>query len=294
MHRTRVDALAAAYAFAAVRGQVRIDIHLTCFGADAAVYAFLCVYAHADQAHPLEEPVKGSQRADVFAERPVDEDRCRDAQDQQQELPPEEPAERPSHHAVEEHQGYPALKRSDRTYILAEEGFSCAVFAAVEERQQKHHDEEHHVFQIAQRLIDLLRHRQLWRGDLVEQLLDQAEQAEPGADEAAYEEADDGKVADHIRPYASVSVVEYGLHRSDRTRSQSSRAGVAVHSGNADLLELALIDRRIARKESFDVRVGKDPPACLDGLAQPGRLFCLQLLFVLFRLIQGLYTPCIY
>ena len=92
MHRACPDTLAAPDALIAVWCLMRIDIHCACLGAGAAIHTFLPVYAHADQTYLLEESVKSPQRTYVFTERSVDEDRCRDTQNQQEKLPSEQPA----------------------------------------------------------------------------------------------------------------------------------------------------------------------------------------------------------
>ena len=75
MLRTDVDTLPAPYTFTTVGILVWIHIHLTCFCAKSAIYACMLIQMHSYKAHLLEQAVKCPERAYVFAERPVDEDR---------------------------------------------------------------------------------------------------------------------------------------------------------------------------------------------------------------------------
>ena len=69
---TRVHAVAAADAFTAVGICGRIDTHFAGLGACVAAHTFILIEVHAVQRDLVEKAVDCAQRADEFAERPVD------------------------------------------------------------------------------------------------------------------------------------------------------------------------------------------------------------------------------
>ena len=75
MHRAGTDTFPAADAFTAVGIFVRIHVHLAGFGTKSAIYTRMLIQMHSYKAHLLEQAVECPQRADVFTEWPVDEDR---------------------------------------------------------------------------------------------------------------------------------------------------------------------------------------------------------------------------
>ena len=120
MHRTGFDTGAAPDAFAIVGRLMGIHIHLAGPDADTAIHTLFSVHPHTDQAYFLEKPIECPQWADVFTKRPVDEDRCARAKDQQQELPPEQPSEGSPQQTVQQDQRNSSLQWSHRTDVLAE------------------------------------------------------------------------------------------------------------------------------------------------------------------------------
>ena len=169
--RAGLHALPAADTFCAVRHHMRIHLHAADPAAGAAVDAGLAVHPDPEQAEPLEQGIEGSQRADVFAERPVDHHRSRDAQDQQEHLPPEKPAERGPQRIIEQHMRHPALQRPDGTNIFAEKRITSPVPAPVQEGQSDHKDRQDDVLQISQRPVDPVRDPDLRHRDLIQTLL---------------------------------------------------------------------------------------------------------------------------
>lgn len=82
MLRAGTDTFPAADAFAAVGIFVRIHVHLAGFGTKSAVYTRMLIQMHSNQTYLLEQAVERPKRADVFTERPVDENRCQNTDDQ--------------------------------------------------------------------------------------------------------------------------------------------------------------------------------------------------------------------
>ena len=90
--RTRCFASSAADTFRTVDFPDRIDFHLTGAGAFTTADAFVRIYTVAEDGYLIENGVKGSERTDVFAEWPVDQDRQDDCDDQDRILPQIQPA----------------------------------------------------------------------------------------------------------------------------------------------------------------------------------------------------------
>ena len=84
--RARADAVAAADAFTAVGCNRRVNIHPACFGAGVAADALGAIQMHAVEGNLIEESVDGAKGADVFAERPVDDEARDEDQAEDHEL----------------------------------------------------------------------------------------------------------------------------------------------------------------------------------------------------------------
>ena len=84
--RAGIYTLAAADALTAVRSHRRIDIHLAGFRARFAANALICIKMKTVEGDLIEEPVDRAQRADVFAERSVNDKACRKDQAEYYEL----------------------------------------------------------------------------------------------------------------------------------------------------------------------------------------------------------------
>ena len=93
MNRTDLLALAAADAFGAVGRSAGVNAHGAALGAGAAAGADVAVEALAHQADPLKQGIERSQRAEVFAEGPVDDGRGCDAEQQDRHFPAEQRTE---------------------------------------------------------------------------------------------------------------------------------------------------------------------------------------------------------
>ena len=257
---------------------MRIHLHAADPVAGAAVDAGLAVHPDPDQAEPLEQGIEGPERADVFAEGPVDHHRSREAQDQQEHLPPEEPSERRTERIIEQHMRHPALQRPDGTHVFAEKRIPRPVSGPVQEGQPDHQDCQDNILQISQRTVDFVRNPDLPDRDLIQKLLQQTEQAEPAADEPADGGADEDQPAQHIQGKASVPFVQDGLQGADGTGTQRARTGIAVHPRDAEMFERPLIQHGSARYKSSDIGVRENTPSRLYDFSD--------------MLNQGRYTPC--
>ena len=82
----RADAVAAADAFAAVGSGRRVDVHLARFGAGVASDALGSIKMHAVQGDLIEKAIDGAERADIFAEGPVDDEARDEDQAEDNEL----------------------------------------------------------------------------------------------------------------------------------------------------------------------------------------------------------------
>ncbi len=88
--RACVDAVTATYTLTAVGGYGRIDIHFAGFCTRIAAGAFALVKAYAVQGDPVEEAVYRAERAEVFAERSVDDEASGKYQSEDNELQAEQ------------------------------------------------------------------------------------------------------------------------------------------------------------------------------------------------------------
>ena len=95
--RTRCFASSAANTFRTVDFPNRIDFHQTGAGAFTAADTFVRIYTVAEDRYLIENGVKGSERADVFAEWPIDQDRKENRDDQDCVFPQIKPANCASH-----------------------------------------------------------------------------------------------------------------------------------------------------------------------------------------------------
>ena len=189
--RAGIYTLSAADALTAVGGNARIDIHLAGFSARFAANALACIKMQTVKGDLIEEAVDRAQRADVFAERSVNDETYRKYQSQDYEFEAEYAAELTGYLLVKRSEP-DASDRSGRADIFAEE--RCQLEA---EWQHQHKENEYDVLEPAQIFVDL-KFVFLEEGDPVEKVLQKAKRTKESADRAADQGADKDKDSDYI------------------------------------------------------------------------------------------------
>ena len=219
------------------------DIHLAAAHAGAAAVAAVLIYFDADESQLVEEAVDRAERADKAAEGPVAEDAGSSDDDHDHEFASEEDLQ---HREVARVLGVgeeadSALKSACRTDVFAK-ARNCQVVAhPVPHGNCDDKYREDHIFEIGERA----RHAALFdlgSRDLVQELLDKAQGAQPPADRSAQGQPEDHDNAQHIPSGAVTGIGERVLDRAQRAGSDGAGAGVAVKSGDTYGFCLPLID----------------------------------------------------
>ena len=131
----------------------RVHLHLTDLCADSAAGTFLIIYPVSEHRDGIEYRIDRSQRTNIFAERPVDQNRENDGNRQQHIFPCIQPSHRASHGLVEQDKGNPSLQRPGRTDQLTEIRRPLSQDIHQEHRQKDHKYNKYHIFQLPRRLI---------------------------------------------------------------------------------------------------------------------------------------------
>ena len=259
------------------------DVHGAGLLAGAALGAFLGVNPEAVEGHRVKQAVDGAQGAEVAAEGAVDHHGEQQQHHQDGHLPVEQPAQSGLEGGGGGHQGDSGEEGARGADILAEPGLALA--HNVQHREGEDNDEPHQndVLQepeppVAGQLAQLFD-----KGNLVQQVLDQPEGAQPAAHEAAQQRAEEKEEAGHIEGELVIPAGDDSLKGADGAGTQSTRTGVAVEAGDAEQLGVALVDGALGETGGVTVRQGGE--ADLDPGAEvppeEGQ-----------PLTQGRYTPC--
>ena len=219
-------AVAAADAFTAVRSRGRIDIHPAGMCAGFAVGAFALFVMHAVQGDFIEETVDRAQGADVFTERPVDDEACGKDQAEDDEFEAEQAAELICYLFVCgcKPKSCDGSRRAD---ILAEERRQLEA-----ERKYQYEKREHHILEIPQILIEL-EFVLLEKRYLVQKVLQKAERAEKTAYCAPNQGTYEDQYPDNIIGNFEFETAQIILEGPYGTGAYRAGARVAVESRNA-------------------------------------------------------------
>ncbi len=180
----------------------------------------------------------------------------RTSADEQRELELEEPREEVHSLGVRgaprgpPEPGQPRLERARRAE-LAEPGLLRPP------RDAEHDAREPHELEVP----DPVRRGELREPELVDELLEPPERAEPPAREAADEDAERPDEPEHVE--RELPHDDEVLEGADRARAPRERARVAVERGDADALQGALVERGRGNRRVVGVR--RDEERRLDG-----------------------------
>ena len=271
------------------------NVHATAAHAGAAVVAAILVHLHANDVELIEQAVDRAQRADEPAEGAVAEYTRKADYQHDDELAGEQYAKHTEIGAVRwiGQQPHRALEGACRADVFAEARQRYAVAQGIPQRYGHREHRQQQVFQPGQhpRYIALL---DLRRGDLVEQLLDQPQRAQPATDGAAQDHAVQHDDAQHIPTRAMVRGGQRVLDGAQGTGPCRGGTGIAVEAWGAEEFPVALVD--FAGNEALYVSIVQQGGIKLD---QPAgrRLMGLPpagfLLLNIIRIIQGQHTPYI-
>ena len=262
-------------------------VHAAAAHAGAAVVAVVLVYPHAHQAEAVEQPVDCAQGAEEAAEAAIAEHTGQADNEHDGELAGEEDAQHAEKARVVGvcQQADGTLKGAGRTDVLAEARNGNIVLEPIPQRNRHNEHGQRDVFQPGQRPRQAVLF-QLIGGDLVQQLLDQPQRAEPPADGAAQDNAEKQDDAQHVpaRPVARGG--QRVLDGAQGAGAHCAGAGVAVEARDAGVLGLALVD--LAVDKALQMRVVQQRAVELDQ--SPGGGTERRASRIL-DIIQGQHTP---
>lgn len=231
---------AAANALCRLRIFDRIDVHPADVGAFAAVHALVFIHRQTIEAYFIEQAVDCAERTDEFAEKAIDNDTAYDGDDQQSELPIEEPANCLLKLRVRAQQWNAAHQRAGRTDVLAECRFAHAYDIGDSHRHDTDKNDQNDVFEILRKR----RQTQFFLGqrNLGKELLNQTKRTQETTYEAAQQYANCKQKSYNIEAEIKFPGAGNGLKRADGAGNGSGRAGVTVQTWIAELLPGACID----------------------------------------------------
>ena len=276
--RAGAPAVAAADALRAVGRAVDRDIQLACLLACAAFGACILIDAETVQRDRVEQPIDCAERAQVAAERPVDDNAQHHQNNQDRRLPGEQPAKRRAQRRVCGDQRNACEQRAGRADILAEPGLALADNIQHGQRQDDDETEQDHIFQVFQPALAGQAAQLFDKGDLVQQILHQPERAQPAANQAAEQRPEQQQEADDIKAELVLAAGDDGLQGADRAGAERTRAGIAVQAGDAYELACAFID--VALRKTGGVTV-----------CQGGKSELHEHPHMIFQFTQGRCTP---
>ena len=149
-------------------------------------------------------------------------------------------------------------------------------------------DPENHIFQVRQR-AGCTAFFHLRRGQLVQQLLDQPQRAEPAADRTAEDQSVEHEDAEDVETDLFIRGADRVLQRAQRTGPDRARAGITVEARHTDALGgrgFALVDFTL--KEALEVGIIQQrtiklyEPSLGRAVGNPPGCFTI---------IQGQHTP---
>ena len=248
------------------------------------------VHLHAHNRDFAEKAVDCAKRAYETAEAAVAEHTGQTDDEQDDELAREQDVQHPEIAGIggiREQEDRP-FKGAGRTDVLAEAGNRHPVNNPVPCGNPDDKDAEDHIFQVRQR-AGCAAFFHLRRGQLVQQLLDQSQRAEPAADRAAENQPVEHENAEDVETDLFTRCADRVLQRAQRAGPDSAGAGIAVEARHADALRgrsFALID--FALKEAFEVGIIQQrtielhKPSLGRAVGSPPGCFTI---------IQGQHTP---
>ena len=221
-------------------------VHAAAAHAGAAVVAAGRVHFHADHGDLAEKAVDRAEGADKAAEAAIAEHAGKADHQHDDELAREEDVQHGEVVCVGRigQQEDCALKGARRTDVLAEAGHRHAVGNAVPRRNADGKDGEEDVLKIRQGAGNAVLFKLRGR-DLMQQLLNKPQRAEPAADGAAQHEAVEHQDTEDVKADLLVCGADGVLQGAQRAGPDSARAGIAVEARHTDALGgrgLALVD----------------------------------------------------
>lgn len=169
--RTGVRAGAAPDALRRIRRFHGIDFHFTYLLAFPAADTLVAVHFQMKNADFIAQAVDGSQRAEYPAEKAVKKDTADECHNENGHFQAEQCTHCISEAFVGSQKKQPAFQCSGRADILTESRLTRAHVVGDRHRQDQDEDNEHHVLDVQESLFQM----PFRRGDLVDQLLQQAE-----------------------------------------------------------------------------------------------------------------------
>ena len=193
------------------------------------------------QAEPVEPAVDGPQRAQVLAERTVGLDRQQDDSQQNPQLPQEQPARLAAQGAVGAEQGDGSQQGSGGTQKFAKRR-DLGKSAPQKHGAGKHQQNQHRVLSIFQDVVVGQALSFFEDGDFVQEVLYQPEGAQPAADKAPQQAAEEEEEAQGRERDVKAPLIQQRLERPDGAGADGTGAGVAVQPRDTGVFQTATVD----------------------------------------------------
>ena len=249
-------------------------VHVAAAHTAAAAVAAALVHAHPHQTDAVEQSIDRAQRAKEAAEAAITEYAGQTDDEHNNKLARKETAQ----HAVKARvvgigkQPHRAFERTGGTDIFAKARHRNIVPQPNPQWDRRRKENEDPVFQPGQRPCPAA-FPDFIGGDLVQQLLEQPQRAEPAADAAAQGHTEEQEDTHHIPGCAMTAGGQRVLDRAQRAGADRAGAGIAVQARDAGVLCPALID--LAVDKSLQMRVMQqravklDEPSCRGAEGWP-------------------------
>ena len=241
---------------------MQVNIHRASRLALAAVHTLVPVDLIAHERDRVEQAIDRAQRAQIPAERAIDKQAQQDDSRKDQKLPGKQPASGRADARIQSRQGNPAEQHARRADILTKPWVAHAYQVDCGQRQHNDKDHQNEVLEPAQDAVAGQFFDFPWEGDLVQELLEKTEGAQPSADKAAAHRTDRKQKAEHIERKLPPAAAQDGLQRANGARAQCAWAGITVQTGHTQLFEWPAVN--FALQEAAHIAVGQRGKAGLD------------------------------
>lgn len=218
-----------------------LHIHQALAGTKAAAVAFSLIHPDSKQGHPAEEGIDGPQRAQKATEGPVAKYTQEEDRGAQRRFPGKEPPDQGPVGFVQSHQRDASLQGTGRADILAEAGQGIARRIGIPQGDGRHKHRQHDIFQPGEPPAPAA-FFELSPGNLVEQLLDQAEGAQEAAHDPPQAQAHQQQEARDIQRQLVGHGAQGVLQSPQGTGGHRPGAGVAVEPRYTGPFEVPFIN----------------------------------------------------
>lgn len=148
-----------------------LNAHLAYLFAQPAVNTAIFVKGQSIQTESVEESVKSSKGAQIFAEGTIGQDRKNHNDHQYGKFPLKQETDCLPQTFVGQQERDSCAQCTGRAYVFAEPGGSHPVLIPKQGRQQEHKQNKYHIFYITEPAVQFCRNRDLSAGDPVQKMV---------------------------------------------------------------------------------------------------------------------------